>query len=198
MTLSMAAVTYRYAGATRGASRHQPGRRARRRRRLVGPNGAGKSTLCLCAVGLAPGVVGGALTGHSQDRRPRHGQDAQSISLPSTRDPLPGVANADHERRAERLGGDRVRAAESVAAARRGRRAHLERDRCASPQRHRRPRSKRLSGGQAQLVALWRRCSRSGPGTSCSTSQRRNSIRWERGWSAKRSRERPRKLESAC
>ena len=30
---------------------------------VVGPNGAGKSTLCLVAVGLAPGVIGGQLAG---------------------------------------------------------------------------------------------------------------------------------------
>src|SRR6266480_4189331 len=60
----MAAVTYRYAGSTSEALRGinlsvEPGRVVG----LVGPNGAGKSTLCLCAVGLAPSVVGGALTG---------------------------------------------------------------------------------------------------------------------------------------
>jgi len=64
MTLSMAAVTYKYAGSTSEALRGvnlavEPGRVIG----LVGPNGAGKSTLCLCAVGLAPGVIGGALTG---------------------------------------------------------------------------------------------------------------------------------------
>jgi energy-coupling factor transporter ATP-binding protein EcfA2 len=65
MSLSMANVTYRYAGAVSEALRGvnlsiDPGRVVG----LVGPNGAGKSTLCLCAVGLAPGVVGGALTGN--------------------------------------------------------------------------------------------------------------------------------------
>lgn len=64
MSLSMAAVTYRYAGSMSEALRGinlsiEPGRVVG----LVGPNGAGKSTLCLCAVGLAPNVVGGALTG---------------------------------------------------------------------------------------------------------------------------------------
>jgi energy-coupling factor transport system ATP-binding protein len=64
VTLSMAGVTYRYAGTLTESLRGvnlaiQPGRVVG----LVGPNGAGKSTLCLCAVGLAPGVVGGALTG---------------------------------------------------------------------------------------------------------------------------------------
>ncbi len=60
----MDAVTYRYAGtlteSLRGVNLSiEPGRVVG----LVGPNGAGKSTLCLCAVGLAPSVVGGALTG---------------------------------------------------------------------------------------------------------------------------------------
>lgn len=64
MTLSMAAVTYRYAGSAAEALRGinlsiDPGRVVG----LVGPNGAGKSTLCLCAVGLAPSVIGGALSG---------------------------------------------------------------------------------------------------------------------------------------
>src|SRR4051795_259037 len=64
MALSMASVTYRYAGSTAEALRGvnlaiEPGRVVG----LVGANGAGKSTLCLCAVGLAPGVIGGALTG---------------------------------------------------------------------------------------------------------------------------------------
>src|SRR3954452_14003656 len=64
MTLSMASVTYRYAGSTAEALRGvnlsvEPGRILG----LVGANGSGKSTLCLCAVGLAPSVIGGALTG---------------------------------------------------------------------------------------------------------------------------------------
>ena len=64
MTLSLANVTYKYAGsifeALRGVNLSiEPGRVVG----LVGPNGAGKSTVCLCAVGLAPGVVGGQLTG---------------------------------------------------------------------------------------------------------------------------------------
>src|SRR3954449_11274223 len=64
MTLSMASVTYRYAGSTAEALRGvnlsvEPGRILG----LVGANGAGKSTLCLCAVGLAPSVIGGALSG---------------------------------------------------------------------------------------------------------------------------------------
>jgi energy-coupling factor transporter ATP-binding protein EcfA2 len=64
MTLSMANVTYKYAGSVAEALRGinlsiEPGRVVG----LVGANGAGKSTLCLCAVGLAPAAIGGALTG---------------------------------------------------------------------------------------------------------------------------------------
>ena len=68
---------------------------------LVGANGAGKSTLCLCAVGLAPSVIGGALDRHGQDRRPRHQGDARASACAARRHPLPGVADADHQRRAQ-------------------------------------------------------------------------------------------------
>jgi energy-coupling factor transporter ATP-binding protein EcfA2 len=64
MSLSLAAVSYRYAGATTEALRGvnlavEPGRVVG----LVGANGAGKSTLCLCAVGLAPNAIGGTIEG---------------------------------------------------------------------------------------------------------------------------------------
>lgn len=57
-------VGYTYAGAAHPALRNvdlrlEPGRVIG----VVGANGAGKSTLCLVAVGLAPTVVGGSLTG---------------------------------------------------------------------------------------------------------------------------------------
>ncbi len=64
MSLVLERVRYRYAGATTvaldgidlmvGAGRVTG---------LVGPNEAGKSTLCLVAAGLAPGVIGGHLEG---------------------------------------------------------------------------------------------------------------------------------------
>jgi energy-coupling factor transport system ATP-binding protein len=64
VTLSLRAVTYRYAGAETPAVRDvdlelEPGRIVG----VAGANGAGKSTLCLAAVGLAPAVVGGTLSG---------------------------------------------------------------------------------------------------------------------------------------
>ena len=64
MTLTMASVSYRYAGAQVNALHNvnlsvEPGRVVG----LVGANGSGKSTLCLCAVGLAPNAVGGVMDG---------------------------------------------------------------------------------------------------------------------------------------
>jgi energy-coupling factor transport system ATP-binding protein len=64
VTLSLERVSYRYAGAA-DAVLHDidltlaPGRVVG----LVGPNGAGKSTLCVVAVGLAPRTIGGELSG---------------------------------------------------------------------------------------------------------------------------------------
>jgi energy-coupling factor transport system ATP-binding protein len=64
MTLRLAAATYRYAGAAR-PSLHEidlelaPGDLIG----VVGPNDAGKSTLCLVAAGLAPATIQGELSG---------------------------------------------------------------------------------------------------------------------------------------
>ncbi len=64
VSLNLDKVDYRYAGATE-ATLHgidltlEPGRVIG----VVGANGAGKSTMCLCAVGLAPNVIGGELKG---------------------------------------------------------------------------------------------------------------------------------------
>lgn len=64
MTLRLAAATYRYAGAAR-PSLHEidlelaPGELLG----VAGPNEAGKSTLCLVAAGLAPATIQGQLTG---------------------------------------------------------------------------------------------------------------------------------------
>jgi energy-coupling factor transporter ATP-binding protein EcfA2 len=64
MTLELRTVSYRYAGYRRLALdrvdlRIEDGEIVG----LVGPNEAGKSTICLVASGLAPGSIGGALTG---------------------------------------------------------------------------------------------------------------------------------------
>ena len=64
MALTMSGATYRYAGAAEPSLRAidlilESGRVIG----VVGANGAGKSTLCLVAVGLAPGIVGGELRG---------------------------------------------------------------------------------------------------------------------------------------
>jgi len=64
MSLALADVGYRYAGATATALqgvtlRVEPGQVVG----VVGPNDAGKSTLCLVAAGLAPGSIGGRLEG---------------------------------------------------------------------------------------------------------------------------------------
>jgi energy-coupling factor transporter ATP-binding protein EcfA2 len=57
-------VGYRYAGAGQAAL-HGVSLELERGRvtGVVGPNGAGKSTLCLVAAGLAPGTIGGRLEG---------------------------------------------------------------------------------------------------------------------------------------
>jgi energy-coupling factor transporter ATP-binding protein EcfA2 len=64
VTLALNEVRYRYAGAASAALEGisltlEPGRVLG----VVGPNGAGKSTLCLVAAGLAPATIGGELTG---------------------------------------------------------------------------------------------------------------------------------------
>ncbi|HEX5397405.1 MAG TPA: ABC transporter ATP-binding protein [Candidatus Limnocylindria bacterium] len=65
MSLSLQDVGYRYAGASQFALQDvsltlEPGQVLG----IVGANGAGKSTLCLVAAGLAPATIGGALQGN--------------------------------------------------------------------------------------------------------------------------------------
>ena len=64
MALVLAGVSYRYAGTPAPVLREielriEPGEVVG----VAGANDAGKSTLCLVAAGLAPGTVGGTLTG---------------------------------------------------------------------------------------------------------------------------------------
>ena len=63
--LELRGVGYRYAGyAYAGPPRDRPDARTTARSSgVVGANEAGKSTLCLVASGLAPGSIGGALSG---------------------------------------------------------------------------------------------------------------------------------------
>jgi energy-coupling factor transporter ATP-binding protein EcfA2 len=64
MALLIEGATYRYAGSGRSVLRGVDLRLERGQVvGVVGPNGAGKSTLGLVAVGLAPGVIGGELSG---------------------------------------------------------------------------------------------------------------------------------------
>jgi energy-coupling factor transporter ATP-binding protein EcfA2 len=64
MSLQLHDVVYRYAGAAEPALRGVSLTLERGQvMGVVGPNGAGKSTLCLVAVGLAPLTIGGSLEG---------------------------------------------------------------------------------------------------------------------------------------
>jgi energy-coupling factor transporter ATP-binding protein EcfA2 len=79
LSLSLEKVTYRYAGAAAPVLFDvdltlEPGRILG----LIGRNGAGKSTLCICAVGLAPRTIGGELGG----RVTIDGLDTASASAP--------------------------------------------------------------------------------------------------------------------
>jgi energy-coupling factor transporter ATP-binding protein EcfA2 len=155
MSLALAGVSYRYAGAPRPALRDvslelQPGQVLG----LVGPSEAGKTTVCLVASGLAPRTVGGTLGGQvlldGADTAPlaMHelgGQVGMAFANPGTQ--LTGVAASVFEEVAfgpMNLGYERDdviqrtwRALEAL------RIPHLaERD------------PARLSGGQQQLVAV--------------------------------------------
>jgi len=153
--LVLAGVRYRYAGATGHALDGvdiavRPGEVVG----VVGPNDAGKSTLCLVAAGLAPGTIGGTLEGSvtidgTETREQKPYQHAQQTGVlfqnPATQ--LSGTTRSVWEEVAfgpRNLGlplGEVVDRVEAALAALRI--AQLgERD------------PGRLSGGQAQLVAL--------------------------------------------
>jgi energy-coupling factor transport system ATP-binding protein len=154
MSLDLRGVTYRYAGSPKAALVDvslsiAPGEVLG----VAGPNDAGKSTLCLVASGLAPAVVGGRLDGRvayddeAAALRPFELAQRCGILFQNTQTQLSGTSRSVWEEIAfgPRNVGLPVRdVVERVDAAMTtlGITALAERD----PQR--------LSGGQAQLVAL--------------------------------------------
>ncbi|HEX8938596.1 MAG TPA: ABC transporter ATP-binding protein [Candidatus Limnocylindrales bacterium] len=155
MTLRLVAATYRYAGAAAPTLhdvelRLEPGRVLG----VVGPNEAGKSTLCLVASGLAPATIGGHLAGsvtldglETASLRPHELAQRCGVLFQNPATQLSGTTRTVLEELAfgpRNLGLPlpEVLARVEWAAAVLGLEALLDRD----PQR--------LSGGQAQLVAL--------------------------------------------
>ncbi|HET9186042.1 MAG TPA: ABC transporter ATP-binding protein [Solirubrobacterales bacterium] len=155
MSLLLAGCGYRYAGASAASLRNvdleiAPGEVVG----VVGANGAGKSTLCLVASGLAPATIGGHLEGvvridDLETARARPHELAQRVGIlfqnPVTQ--LSGMSPTVWEEIAfgpRNLGLplDEVIRRVEEAAATFGIEAILRRD------------PERLSGGQAQLVAL--------------------------------------------
>ena len=155
MTLRLSAVTYRYAGAHRDAldsvdlelsTGSVLG--------IVGPNEAGKSTLCLVASGLAPVVVAGRLSGsvtidgrETIDMRPHELAQRCGFLFQNPQSQLSGTASTVFEEVAfgpRNLGLSLPAVIERVEAClgALGIAALADRD------------PARLSGGQAQLVAL--------------------------------------------
>ena len=155
MTISLRGVGYAYAGAANavlhGIDLDVPSGRVVG---VVGPNDAGKSTLCLAATGLAPSVIGGRLDGtvelDGRDTRSLKPYEAAKLAGLLFQDPqtqLSGTAATVFEEVAfgpRNLGlalGPLVARVEAALAA-----VGIESLAARDPQR--------LSGGQAQLVAL--------------------------------------------
>lgn len=155
MTLRLSAVTYRYAGAQRDAltdvELELP---AGSVLGVVGPNESGKSTLCLVASGLAPVVVGGQVRGsvtidgrETVGMRPHELAQRCGILFQNAQAQLSGTASTVFEELAfgpRNLGlplGTVITRVESSLEAL-GIAGLADRD------------PDRLSGGQAQLVAL--------------------------------------------
>ena len=122
---------------------------------LVGPNEAGKSTLCLVASGLAPASIGGALTGTlTIDGEPMAGRKTHELASRV----VVGFQNPNTQR-----SGIAATVFEEVALGpmnlgsrgARDRRADARRRwRCSTSSRSSSRDPARLSGGQAQLVAI--------------------------------------------
>jgi energy-coupling factor transporter ATP-binding protein EcfA2 len=155
MTLRLSAVAYRYAGAQRDALADvdlelPPGSVLG----VVGPNESGKSTLCLVASGLAPVVVGGRMSGsvtidgrETIEMRPHELAQRCGILFQNPQAQLSGTASTVFEELAfgpRNLGLPLGTVIERVEASLEtlGIAALADRD------------PDRLSGGQAQLVAL--------------------------------------------
>jgi len=155
VSLVLAGVRYRYAGsrtdALHGIDLEVPSGSVTG---LVGPNEAGKSTICLAAAGLAPATIGGHLEGvvsidgvESSSARPHELAQRCGILFQNPATQLSGTAPTVWEEvafgpRNLALPGDDVvdRVTDALAAL--GIESLAERD------------PTRLSGGQAQLVAL--------------------------------------------
>ena len=154
-TLRLSGATYRYAGARHDAlTEVDLELTAGSVLGVVGPNEAGKSTLCLVAAGLAPVVVGGRLTGsvtidgrETVGMRPHELAQRCGILFQDPQAQLSGTASTVFEELAFgpcNLGlplGDVIDRVEASLATL-GIAALADRD------------PARLSGGQAQLVAL--------------------------------------------
>jgi energy-coupling factor transport system ATP-binding protein len=155
VTLELAGVGYAYAGASRTVLADITLQvKAGDVLGIVGPNDAGKSTLCLVASGLAPGSIGGRLSGsvkldgiETKDLEPHEAAQRCGILFQNPGTQLSGTATTVFEEIAfgpRNLGlalSDIVARVEAV----------LETLRI----RELAPRDPhRLSGGQAQLVAL--------------------------------------------
>ena len=153
--LELRAVSYRYAGAASAAlSELSLSLAAGRVLGVVGPNDGGKSTLCLVAAGLAPGTIGGRLDGsvrlggtETVALAPHEAAQRCGILFQNPATQLTGTATTVWEEIAfgpRNLGLDLGAIAERVAWA-----MGLTRtDHLAAKE------TGRLSGGQAQLVAL--------------------------------------------
>jgi energy-coupling factor transport system ATP-binding protein len=155
MSLTMRAASYAYAGTSKAVLDDidlevEPGRLIA----VVGPNESGKSTLCLVAAGLAPAAIGGRLTGsvildgaETATLKPHEAAQRCGILFQNPATQLSGTSATVWEELAfgpRNLGLSVDEVVERVEAAM----ATLQIRDLATRDPH------RLSGGQAQLVAL--------------------------------------------
>jgi energy-coupling factor transport system ATP-binding protein len=155
MSLTMRAASYAYAGTSKAVLEDidlevEPGRLVA----VVGPNESGKSTLCLVAAGLAPAAIGGRLSGsvvldgtETATLKPHEAAQRCGILFQNPATQLSGTSATVWEELAfgpRNLGLSVDAVVERVEAAM----ATLQIRELAERDPH------RLSGGQAQLVAL--------------------------------------------